>query len=122
MASSLWGKPMHELSLAENVIRIVESAAQRAKAQRVSRVRLAIGALAHVDADTLQFCCTLAARQTLLAEAQFEIEQTSGRAHCASCQQDVELNQIGFPCPRCGGFELRVIAGEEMQVLEITVA
>ncbi|QLG88420.1 hydrogenase maturation nickel metallochaperone HypA [Chitinibacter bivalviorum] len=113
---------MHELSLAENVIRIVESAALKARAQRVGRVRLGIGALAHVDADTLQFCCELAARQTLLADAIFEVEQTPGQARCNDCQQEVALEKIGFPCPQCGGFDLLVTAGEEMQVLEITVA
>ncbi|GAA5786340.1 putative hydrogenase nickel incorporation protein HypA [Chitiniphilus shinanonensis] len=113
---------MHELSLAENVIRIVENAARQARARRISRVRLGVGALAHVEPDTLQFCCELAARQTLLAEAVFEVERMPGRAHCNGCNQDVALKRIGLPCPQCGSFDLRVTAGEEMQVLEVVVA
>ncbi|TJZ74219.1 hydrogenase maturation nickel metallochaperone HypA [Chitiniphilus eburneus] len=113
---------MHELSLAENVIRIVEAAAQQARARRISRVRLGVGALAHVEAETLQFCCGLAARQTMLADAVFEVERMPGRAHCNGCGQDVALERIGLPCPQCGGFDLLVTAGEEMQVLEIVVA
>ncbi|MBE9610004.1 hydrogenase maturation nickel metallochaperone HypA [Chitinilyticum piscinae] len=112
---------MHELSLAEHVIRIVEDAAHQAGAQRVTRVRLAVGALAHVEPETLQFCCTLAARQTALAETEFVVEQTPGQAYCADCRQDVALERIGFPCPQCGGFALRVTAGEEMQVLDIAI-
>ena len=113
---------MHELSLAENVIRIVESAAKQSRAQRVTRVRLAIGALAHVDADTLQFCCGLAARQTMLEGAEFAVERTQGQAHCNSCEKDVVLERVGLPCPLCGSFDLQVTAGEEMQVLDISIA
>ncbi|MBM5570961.1 MULTISPECIES: hydrogenase maturation nickel metallochaperone HypA [Deefgea] len=113
---------MHELSLAENVIRIVESAAKQSRAQRVTRVRLAIGVLAHVDADTLQFCCGLAARQTMLEGAEFSVERTQGQAHCNGCEQNVVLERVGIPCPRCGSFDLQVIAGEEMQVLDISIS
>ncbi|WP_028456418.1 hydrogenase maturation nickel metallochaperone HypA [Chitinilyticum litopenaei] len=113
---------MHELSLAENVIRIAEDAARHAAAKRVSRVRLAVGAFAHVDPDTLQFCCELAARQTLLEGAEFLVERTPGQAFCKDCAQDVALERIGFPCPLCGGFDLRVTGGEEMRVLDIAVS
>lgn len=112
---------MHELSLAESVVRIVEATAQKNKATRVTKVRLGIGALAHIEADTLRFCCELASRQTILADALFEVEQTAGQAHCNACRHDVALEKIGFPCPQCGSFNLTVTAGEEMQVLAITI-
>jgi hydrogenase nickel incorporation protein HypA/HybF len=112
---------MHELSLAERVLRIAEQAAQQAGAQRVTRVRLAVGALAHVAPDTLQFCCELAARGTPLEHTEFTVEQTPGAAWCEPCGQTVALQRVGQACPHCGGYALRITGGEDMQVLDIAV-
>jgi hydrogenase nickel incorporation protein HypA/HybF len=113
---------MHELSLAESVIHIVESAARKAGADRVTRVRLAVGALAHVDPDALLYCCELVARDGVAAAAVFDIDRPPAEAWCDDCQKNVALEKVGFPCPECGGFHVTVTAGEEMQVIDIVVA
>lgn len=112
---------MHELTLAESTLQIIEAAALKAQARRISRVRLAIGALAHVDPDTLSYCCTIASRGTLAESAVFEVERVPGRAQCADCRAEVELAQVGFPCPRCGGFELNITDGDQMRILDIGI-
>lgn len=113
---------MHELTLAERAIAMAEEVARRAGARCITRVRLGIGALAHVDADTLIYCCGLVARETLAEGAEIVAERIAGEAWCATCKQAVELSRVGNACPHCGGFELEVIAGDEMQILDISVA
>ncbi|BEV70865.1 MULTISPECIES: hydrogenase maturation nickel metallochaperone HypA [unclassified Paludibacterium] len=113
---------MHELMLAESVVRIVEQTASRAGASKVTRVRLALGALAHVDADALLYCCQLVARDGPAAGAEYEVERPPAEAWCANCLQLVSPVALAAPCPQCGGFQLDIRAGEEMQVLEIAVA
>lgn len=113
--------PMHELSLAERVIGIVEGAARKAGARRVTRIALAIGALAHVEAETLQYCCEVVSRGTLAEGARIEVERTPGRAWCEACQAEVELEQLGMPCTTCGGFRLKVTDGDQMRVVDVVI-
>jgi hydrogenase nickel incorporation protein HypA/HybF len=112
---------MHELSLAERALQIVDTAARQAQASRVTRIRLAVGALAHVDAETLRYCCELVSRDTLAAGARIDIERLAGRAHCRRCAADVALQQIGEACPHCGSFDLNVTGGDQLQVLEVAI-
>jgi hydrogenase nickel incorporation protein HypA/HybF len=100
---------------------IVENAARHEQAQRITRVRLSVGALAHVDADTLAYCCGVVSRGGLAESAEFLVERRPGRAWCEPCARDVELPRIGEPCPHCGGFALRVTDGDQLQVLEVGI-
>ncbi|WP_374400033.1 hydrogenase maturation nickel metallochaperone HypA [Niveibacterium sp.] len=113
--------PMHELSLAERVIGIVEGAARKAGARRVTRIALEIGALAHVEAETLQYCCEVVSRGTLAETASIEVQRRPGRAWCETCAAEVELEQIGMPCPDCAGFRLKVTDGDQMRVVDVVI-
>ena len=112
---------MHELSLAERAIQIVEAAALKAQASRVTRIRLAVGALAHVEPETLQYCCGLASRGTLAEGARVDIECLPGEASCRVCKADVRLERIGLPCPACGSFDLDITDGDQLQVLDVAI-
>ncbi|MBV8047149.1 MAG: hydrogenase maturation nickel metallochaperone HypA [Paludibacterium sp.] len=113
---------MHELMLAESVVRLVEDTARQAGAKRVTRVRLALGALAHVDPDALLYCCELVARDGVAAGAVYEVDRPAAEAWCANCLRIVVPAAAGASCPDCGGFELDIRAGEEMRVIDIAVA
>ena len=47
---------MHEMSLAEGVLQLVEETAMRESAQRVKLVVLEIGRLSSVEPEALRFC------------------------------------------------------------------
>lgn len=112
---------MHELTLAEHALRIVENAARRADATRVTRIKLSIGALAHVDPETIQYCCSVVSRGTLAEGARVEVERKPGVARCTDCMIDIELNRVGEPCPHCGGYHLEITDGDQMQVIDIGI-
>ena len=112
---------MHELTLAERAMSIVEASARKAGAARVTRVRLAIGALAHVDPDTMQYCCSVVSRDTLAAGALIEVTRAPGLAWCSDCKAEVALEQVGMPCPACGGYQLKITDGDQMQVVDISI-
>ncbi|AXE30842.1 hydrogenase maturation nickel metallochaperone HypA [Chromobacterium phragmitis] len=114
-------KTVHELTLAESVVAIAEAAARRAGARRVTRVRLALGLLAHAETDTLLYCCQLAARDTLAADAEFQAERRPAQAHCGDCGQRAEIASLPARCPRCGGENLALEGGDEMRVVDIGI-
>jgi hydrogenase nickel incorporation protein HypA/HybF len=113
---------MHEMSLAESILQIVEDTARSSAADQVRAVRLEIGALSHVERDALRFCFDAVTRGTVADGARLEIDATPGRAWCMPCSESVELARLGDACPRCGSYQLQVTQGEEMRVKDIEVA
>jgi hydrogenase nickel incorporation protein HypA/HybF len=113
---------MHEVALAEGVLRIVEDAARAHAAARVHTVRLELGALAHVAPEALAFCFDAVTRGSVAEGAKLEIARAAGAAWCMPCCARVPLERLGDACPHCGSYQLQVLAGDEMRVSEIGVA
>ncbi len=113
---------MHEMALAEGMIAIVEETARKNDAARVAIVRLELGALSHVEREALLFCFDAVTRGGVAAGARLDIAVTPGAAWCLPCGERVPLARRGDACPRCGGYQLEVVAGDEMRVTEIEVA
>jgi hydrogenase nickel incorporation protein HypA/HybF len=113
---------MHEVALAEGVLRIVTDAATRNAATRVHTVWLELGALAHVEPDALRFCFDAVTRGTVAEGAVLDIATTPGTAWCMPCEGPVTLARLGDACPQCGSYQLQVQSGEEMRVREIGIA
>ncbi len=110
---------MHELSFAENIVDIIHQSVPDDELENVRIVRLKIGTLSGVVADSLDFCFTAISAQTRLAKARLEIDQIPFTVLCDTCKKTF-LNDIGFVvCPECGGTDTTVVAGRELQVTEI---
>jgi hydrogenase nickel incorporation protein HypA/HybF len=112
---------MHEVSLAEGILRIVEDSARRNGARRVKAVTLEIGALAHVAPHALRFCFDAVTRGSVADGAVLEIATVPGLAWCMPCGERIPLSRLGDPCPSCGSYQVQVIGGEEMRVREILI-
>ena len=113
---------MHEVALAEGILRIVQDAARRHGATRVATVTLEIGSLAHVEPRALEFCFDAVARGTPAEGARLAIESVPGVAWCMPCGERAPLAKLGDACPRCGSYQVQVVGGEEMRVRDITIA
>jgi hydrogenase nickel incorporation protein HypA/HybF len=109
---------MHELSLTQNVVEICE---QNAGGRRVTAVVLEIGALSGVEPDAMAFCFDACTKETLLDGARLVIERVEARALCEECRGEFAPLAYFDPCPACGGFRVRIVAGEELRVKELEV-
>lgn len=112
---------MHEMSLAEGVVQIVEDYARRESFRRVKAVWLEIGRLSGVEMEAMRFCFEAATRSTVAEGATLEILETPGSAWCLQCSEPVSVAARYDPCPRCGGYQLQVTGGTEMRVKELEV-
>ena len=110
---------MHEMSIAESVLGIVEETARREGLARVKEVRLEIGRLAAVETEALRFCFDAVVRGSLADGAALAIDELPGSAWCFACAQTVPLEARGDPCPRCGGGPLQVNGGTEMRIKDL---
>ena len=112
---------MHEMSLAEGVLRILEEAARREGFRRVRVVWVEIGQLSSVEPEAMRFCFEVAARQGIADGARLEIVETPGRARCIPCAAPMAYTAYGDACPRCGGHQLELTQGTEMRVKDVEV-
>lgn len=109
---------MHELSIAESVI---ETITARTGTRAVHEVRLEVGRLSGVSADSLRFCFELAASGTAVDGAHLLIDEPPGKAHCTTCGEDFLVDDLILLCG-CGSSDVRVLSGEELRILSVEVA
>jgi hydrogenase nickel incorporation protein HypA/HybF len=112
---------MHELSLAEGIVRILEEQALSRGYTRVNCVWLEIGRLSHVAPEALAFCFDAVTRATLAEGARLELCLVDGRGWCRDCAAEVPVASHGAPCPQCGGYRVEATAGTELRVRELEV-
>ncbi len=113
---------MHELALSQGIIDVVCRQAAADGASRVLRVRIAVGALSHVEPNAIEFCFDAVSRGTLADGARLEIDRPAGRAHCLACESVVDVAGYDSPCPACGAHRWVLVGGDELRVLELEVA
>lgn len=112
---------MHEMSLAEEILQIVEAAARQQGFTRVREVRLEIGELAGVEVEALRFCLTSVLHGSLAEGARVEVEHTPGAGWCMLCGTTVPISAFFDPCPHCGGHQVQPTGGTQMRVKDLLV-
>ena len=104
---------MHELSIADSVVQI---ASRHADGRRVTKVHLKVGHLRQVVPSALDFSFELVAQGTPVEGAALEMEEVPAMGKCRSCGAQSHLESFPLRCEACGGFDLDLIAGEELYV------
>lgn len=112
---------MHEMSLAENVLQIIEESARSQNFRRVRSVVLEIGRLSAVEPEAMRFCFDAAMTGSIAEGARLEIIETEGVGRCERCAFDMPLAALYDPCPNCGSYQIRVTSGDLMRVRELEV-
>jgi len=112
---------MHEMSLAMEILQIVEDAARTQKFRRVRLLVLEIGDLSAVEAEAIAFCFDAVSRGTLAEGARLSVIRVAGQGLCFNCNNTVPLAALHDPCPTCGGYPVQPTGGTEMRVRELEV-
>lgn len=112
---------MHELSLAEDMIQLVEETARRENARRVKTVVVEIGRLSAVEPEALGFAFDVVKLGGPAAEAVLKIIDVPGEGTCGACGQVAVMAESFTPCPACGSFDMQPTAGTRMWVKEIEI-
>ncbi|MBA3370473.1 MAG: hydrogenase maturation nickel metallochaperone HypA [Thermoleophilaceae bacterium] len=104
---------MHELSIAEAVVRV---ATRHAGGRPVAKVTLRAGHLRQVVPSALEFAFELVAVGTEVEGAELEIEEVPAAGVCRECGVESELDGFPLCCTGCGGLNIELIRGEELLV------
>lgn len=112
---------MHELTLAEDIIHLVETSARHENASRVKTVVIEIGQLSAVDPDALRFAFDVVKRGGCARDAELSIIDIAGAGECRDCGQPSAMREIYALCPHCGSARMEATVGQEMRVKEIEI-
>jgi hydrogenase nickel incorporation protein HypA/HybF len=113
---------MHELSIAGALVDQVREHAAKSGAERVTRIRIRMGALSGI-ARSLHFCFPSAARGTPCEGAILHIEEVPLTVFCSHCREvKTPAALYNFRCPDSGRPTPKVLTGREMQLVYIELA
>ena len=109
---------MHELAIAQSMFEI---ARRHAGGLRVTEVEVRVGRLRQVVPASLEFAFEVISQGTELEGAELVIEQVPAAGTCRECGTDVELPDFPLIGSACGGLDVDVTAGEELEVESLEV-
>ena len=112
---------MHEMSIAEGIIQVLEDQAKEQSYTKVKTVWLEIGPLAMIETEALSFCFDAVTRNSLAEGAVLKIINIKGEAFCMQCLKNVPITQRYDSCVDCGSYQLQVVQGDEMRIKELEV-
>lgn len=114
-------RTMHELYIAQSIIKLVEETVAKNKAKMVIELDLEIGVLAGVEYDALEFALKAISTNTILSNASIIVNKPGGEAICIDCKKVFALNSYIAICPYCNGARFEITKGKELRVKSILV-
>ncbi len=112
---------MHELGIADSIIKAVIQKMEEAGYARVDVVALRIGALTDIVPDALEFGFDVLTRDTVLENTELKIETVPVRGTCKECGRGFEVNEFIFICPNCESRRIEMSSGDELEIAYIEV-
>lgn len=111
---------MHEFSLAQNIIEIVEEAIEKNNAGKVSSIELEIGTLSGVEIPALDMALESLQPGSVIDGAEIVKRIIQGKAKCLQCHHEFKPDDYFTVCPECGSLGTEIIKGKELRVKSIT--
>lgn len=110
---------MHEFSMAQNVLEIVEENVAKHHATIVNELTLDIGSMAGIEIEALKTAMEVVQQDTILQNAVIHYHIIKAIAICKSCKSNFEPFEIFDACPNCKQFGIEIISGKELVVKSI---
>ncbi len=112
---------MHELSIAQNIIMIVQEELQKYEHKSLRSIRLKIGAMSAIVPDSLSFCFGMITEGTELESSELIMDIVPLKGICRACKNEFEIENYCFECPYCQSTKIKTISGRELDIVEIEV-
>ena len=112
---------MHELPVTESILEIALRNATAANAKKIININIVIGQLSTIVDDSIQFYWEIISKNTIAENAKITFSRVKAEMLCLSCNYRFEPNGVDFQCPKCGGFQVKVVSGDEFYIDTIDV-
>ena len=95
---------------------ILQKALQHARetnARHITKLHIAIGEIAELNRDLIQFHWRELSKGTLAEQAQLHFRLITAEAQCMACFKTYHPEGGEIHCPHCGSFGAKILSGEE---------
>lgn len=113
---------MHELSLAEHLLILVEDTARAQGFSRVHRMVLGVGRFSCIDSGTLLHCIRHHCTGSLLEGVEIGCEMREASAECTHCATVFTPDEWPCACPGCGDARARLLNGRDMILEQLEIS
>ncbi|MBN2412434.1 hydrogenase maturation nickel metallochaperone HypA [candidate division KSB1 bacterium] len=113
---------MHEVGIANEIIRIINDIMGEHPGQKVDKVKVVIGEMIAVVPDSLTFAYTALTENTLLQNSKLDIEIVPLTARCNVCSRKFNIKEFEMTCPYCFSQDIAVNNGNELYIKELEVS
>ncbi len=114
-------QPMHEMSIAQSLVEIIQEEMARHHATKLRSVRLHVGEMSAIVPDSLSFCFEVITAGTRMEGARLIMEIIPVEGKCRACGETFKIKDFIFVCPRCGGTGVDAVSGQELSIVELEV-
>lgn len=105
---------MHELSIIQNILPLIERVAAENHMTSVKKVTLKVGRLRQIVPEFLKFAFESVTKTTVAEGAELIVESVPILVLCKSCQQQFVVEENIYLCPNCNHTDLQVLTGKEI--------
>ena len=112
---------MHELSIAQSMLEIIEQEAAPFKGSKVTLIMLRIGKLSGVVPDALRFAFEIIRKGSVAEDASLDIEEVPISIKCNECMKVFDVDYPLMSCPYCEGFNVELVSGKELEIKELEI-
>ena len=106
--------------MANEILGVVLSEAERNSARQVTNVTLRVGVLRAIEPEHLSFLFAHLAHGTLADGARLEIREEPVRVECPDCGVS-EARSIAWECPRCQGTGITATGGDALEIVSLEI-
>ena len=107
-------RAMHEMSVAQGLLSILQDQAKAHGIARISRVRVKLGRLRGIDARQLRLAFEALAEGGLADGASLDVEEIVAKARCRACGAIWRAPNYQFECHNCTAADSEILEGREL--------
>ena len=112
---------MHEIGIVRQILRTVESFAEKNGVEDIREVVVDCGELSLVIPKYLEELYPVVVKDSILKDSKLVINIVPGMAECDACDEIFNVVEHKGYCPNCGSFNKTVLSGKDFTIREILV-
>ena len=112
---------MHELSIAQEIIRIVSDQQKQHQFKSVEIIKIKAGGLSGIDPHALEFAFGIVSEGTCAEQARLDIESEKIKSACRKCGHSADNTHIFSTCPKCQSLDVALQASPSFEIVALEV-
>jgi hydrogenase nickel incorporation protein HypA/HybF len=110
---------MHEYSIVQSLLDSCEENARANDASKVTKIIVKIGVMSGVEPHLLEIAFNTFKEHTMCEDAEFIVNIQKVLIKCNNCNEESELEDNQYACPKCDGYDLEILDGEDMFLMSL---